>query len=227
MKVLIVEDNFELANIYRAVLNKNNIIADIVLNTNQFHQKELNQYDMVLLDVNLPDGDGISILKEIRNKNKLISIIMISARSESEIVIEGLNSGADDYLRKPIDFEELIARINMVYRRKNIEKPNIFELENLLVDFDKKIVMIDEQILNLTQKQYLIFEKLVKGYPGFITSEELINAVYDEYVDEGTSSLRVHVYNLKKKLANHYPNDIIVSEKSKGYSLCLPVNEKN
>ncbi len=221
MKVLIVEDNFELANIYRAVLNKNNIIADIALDLKQLAKKELKQYDLVLLDVNLPDGDGISALKKIRKNNRKISVIMISARNESDVVIAGLNAGADDYLRKPVDFDELIARINMVYRRKNVEQPEQFIYENLILDFDKQILTIDEQIINLTKKQYLIFAKLARSYPGFVSSDELLKAVYDEYVSESSSSLRVHVYNLKKKLANYNYDEIIVSEKSKGYSLCF------
>lgn len=227
MKVLIVEDNFELADIYRTILNNNKIVADIVDSVREFKLKDINNYDMVLLDVNLPDGDGLNILKNIRENNKEISIIMISARVESDTLIKGLELGADDYIKKPVDFDELIARINMIHKRKNIRFENVFTLDKLSIDYDKKLIYVDGQLINLTQKQYLILESISKHYPGFISSKKLINDVYDQYVDESSSSIRVHIYNLKKKLEKYVGYEIIKSEKLKGYSLCTKEEKIN
>lgn len=221
MKILIVEDNFELANIYRQVLKNNLMIADIAPSIKDLYSRDLSTYEMVLLDINLPDGSGIDALKVIRQKNLSLPVIIVSARHESEIVVEGLNIGADDYLRKPVDFDEMIARINMVIRRKNIDVPEIFNLGGLQIDYKTKFVKYNEAEINLTQKQYIILQKLAQSVPGYVSSEELFNSMYDEYTDENSSSMRVHIYNLKKKLSIHFDYDVIVSEKAKGYRLCI------
>ncbi len=221
MKILIVEDNFELANIYRQVLKNNLMIADIASSIKDLLSRDLSVYEMVLLDINLPDGSGIDALKLIRQKNLSLPVIIISARHESEIVVEGLNIGADDYLRKPVDFDEMIARINMVVRRKNVDIPEIFSRGGLEIDFKTKFVKYNECEINLTQKQYIILQKLAHSTPGYVSSEELFNSMYDEYTDEKSSSLRVHIYNLKKKLGAHFDYEIIISEKAKGYRLCI------
>ncbi len=221
MKILIVEDNFELANIYRQVLKNNLMIADIAPSIKDLYSRDLSTYEMVLLDINLPDGSGIDALKVIRKKNLSLPVIIVSARHESEIVVEGLNIGADDYLRKPVDFDEMIARINMVIRRKNIDVPEIFNFGGLQIDYKTKFVKYNEVEINLTQKQYIILQKLAQSVPGYVSSEELFNSMYDEYTDENSSSMRVHIYNLKKKLSIHFDYDVIVSEKAKGYRLCI------
>lgn len=220
MKVLIIEDQFEIADMYRKTLNEQNIICDISQNAqNGLSKLQNSKYDLLLLDMNLPDMFGTKVLKELKKTQSTIGIIIITASNENNLLIESLNNGADDYLTKPINLNELIARVNAVYRRYNTISFDEIQIENISINPQKQLVLINDTELNLTQKEYLLFFKLVENYPGYIDKQNLISAIYDEYYVEDSSAIRVHIYNLKRKLKAF---DIsIINEKNKGYKLCL------
>lgn len=226
MKILIIEDQFELANIYREVLNKHIISSDIALNAKEAMMKLKNKdnvYDMILLDLNLPDMSGMELLQEIRVIDKKISVIIISAQNQDESIIKGLNYGADDYLVKPINFDELIARINVINRRKKERWSNLVEIENIRIDYNLNTVYVNDEILKLSNKEFTILSLLVDNYPAYVDKTLIFNSLYDEYYDENSSALRVHIYNLKKKLTKSMGYNVIDNEKNKGYRLCLKV----
>ncbi len=219
MKIIIVEDNFELANTYRQVLENENFVCDIATTGNEaIACLEANKYDIMLLDINLPDMLGSSILEQIPKKK--MGVIMVTARIDDRSIVNSLNSGADDYITKPVNHVQLVARIKALYRRMHLKSEEQLIIENLRLDYQKAVFYIDDQIINLTNKEFLILNKICQQYPGYVSSEELMNAVFDQYASESTS-LRVHVHNLKRKLSEY--NITINSNKGRGYVLCFQV----
>ncbi|WOO87987.1 response regulator transcription factor [Mollicutes bacterium LVI A0039] len=219
MKILIVEDNFEIANAYREELKKHNMISDIAMNYEQGLKKiNSNQYDVALLDINLPDKSGIELLNTVRMNQVPIGIIMVTARTEEQLIVSSLDDGADDYLQKPVRYNELISRVKAVHRRMQSRNTSNLSLESIEIDYSKNIVMVDNQILKMTSKEYLIMTKLCEHYPGYCTTEQLNGAISDEY-EISSASIRVHIYNLKKKLQDHQIT--INNSKNLGYILCF------
>lgn len=220
MKVLIVEDQFEIADSYRRALGDANIVSDIAgTGAEAINKFKQGNYDVVLLDINLPDMSGISILEQIRGEQSTVGIIMITARTEDELIVSSLGLGADDYLQKPVKYTELVARINSVFRRYNLQTAVNKEVGNLEVDYSRNLIYINQEEVRFTNKEYLLISKLVNDYPGYCSTDTLTNAIYDEYVTE-SSAIRVHVYNLKRKLEKY--QIIIENNKVRGYRLCFP-----
>ncbi len=220
MKVLIVEDVFEIASAYRNELKNHNIISDIAPNIKEANSKlQTNEYDIALLDINLPDGSGVDLLNSIRLSGKNIGIIMITARTEDELLVQSLNEGADDYLQKPVKYYELISRINAVYRRMQSRVTSNFILNNIEIDFSSSVILVDQEPIKVTKKEFLVIEKLCRTYPGYASTEQINAAINDEY-DVSSASIRVHIYNLKKKLEQSNVN--LENTKNLGYRLCFP-----
>ncbi len=221
MKILMIDDNTDLSTLYRQVFEREMIIMDSVQTLKGVKEYDIDRYDLVLLDLNLPDGSGYDILKHIRSTNQIIPVIMISARRDSDSVVHGLELGADDFLRKPVDINELVARVRMIMKRTSVSQEDVFELGDLKLDFRRQQVYIKEELIDLTPKHYLILESLAKARPGFVTSSDMFFNLYDEYNDDSGSAMRVHVFNVKKKLAKYTDEVMIKSAKLKGYKLCL------
>lgn len=220
MKILIVEDNFELANSYRNELKKHNMISDIALNYTQGLSKiKTGVYDIALLDINLPDKSGIDLLNSIRDAKIAVGIIMITARMEEELLVNSLDNGADDYLQKPVRYNELISRVNAVYRRMQTRNTSNLCVKNIEVDYARSLIAIDGQIVRMTNKEFMITSKLCETFPGYCSTENLNSAIYDEF-EISSATVRVHIYNLKKKLIKSNIN--IENSKNLGYILCFP-----
>ncbi len=220
MKILIVEDIFEIASSYREELSQHNMICDIAMNIKEAKNKlQSNEYDIALLDINLPDGSGVDLLNSIRKNGQNIGIIMITARTEDELLVQSLDDGADDYLQKPIKYYELISRVNAVYRRMQSRVTSNIKLENMEIDFSNSIITIDSTPVKMTKKEFLIVEKLCRTYPGYASTEQINASITDEY-DVSSASIRVHIYNLKKKLEPY--NISLENTKNLGYRLCFP-----
>lgn len=220
MKILIVEDNFIIADAYRSHLKMHHIICDIAQTYNEALKKILNgNYDIALLDINLPCRSGVELLKEIRLNNIPIGIIMVTARTEEELIINSLDNGADDYLQKPIRYNELISRINAVYRRLEARTTSNLQVKNIEIDYTGSLIYINQQLIKMTNKEFLIISKLCQLYPGYCSTHQLNNALYDEY-EISSATIRVHIYNLKKKLEPHLIT--IENNKNLGYILCFP-----
>lgn len=219
MKILIVEDNFELANSYRSELKKHNMVCDIAQNYEQGLSKaKTGVYDIALLDINLPDRSGVELLNSIRINKLPIGIIMITARTEEELLVNSLDNGADDYLQKPVRYSELVSRVNAVYRRIQTRNTSNLVINNIEVDYARSLIAIDGEIVRMTNKEFMITSKLCETYPGYCSTEALNSAIYDEY-EISSATVRVHIYNLKKKLAN--ANISIENSKNLGYILCF------
>ena len=217
MRVLIIEDNVEILKCMKVELEKSGLYVDIANNGLEGEEKAyVNEYDVILLDLSLPDKDGMEILKYLRKENIETPIIIITASIE---ITKGLNLGADDYIVKPFNMDELNARIQAVLRRfRGRGNPNIV-LNQLIIDPISRRANYDKKRIDLTTKELDILEYLAIRYPAIVSSEEILEHTYDESFDSFSSVLRVHIAKLRKKLKKTTGKDILLTTRGKGYSL--------
>lgn len=179
----------------------------------------VNGYDAILLDLNLPDKDGINILKFLRSSGIDTPVIIITARDEIEERALGLDLGADDYLTRPFQLLELRASVQAVIRRFNGRAtPNIV-IGSLVIAPAPRTAEIGGVNLALSAKEFDILEYIASLNPKVVSSEEIAEHVYDENFDPFSSVLRVHLTRLRKKLAEAAGYDVLITTRGKGYSL--------
>ena len=217
MRLLLIEDNIDSLTSMKKILEKENFCVDIADNGIEGEEKAyINNYDLILLDLKLQDKDGKDIIKYLREESISSPIIVISAHQE---VREVLDLGADDYICKPFEFEVLIARINAVIRRSYGKSIPLINIGKLSIDTKLKKVSFDNKKIELTSKEYSIFEHLVLNHPRIVSSEEIQEHIYDEHFDLFSSVLRVHITKLRKKLKSITGMDILINVRGKGYTL--------
>lgn len=220
MRLLIIEDNVAILEYMKIELEKNGFCVDISTTGGVGEEKAyINDYDLILLDLKLPDKDGNEIIKYLREENINTPIIIISGCSDTKDILNSFNLGADDYIKKPFQIEELIARINAVIRRSCGKATPTVNIGNLLIDTRLREVKYLNKKIDLTSKEYEILEYLGLKYPLVISSEELLEHVYDEHFDIFSSVLRVHITKLRKKIKGITRADILVNIRGKGYAL--------
>ncbi|WP_291581756.1 response regulator transcription factor [Clostridium sp. UBA6640] len=220
MRILIIEDDKDLANITKKSLEEFGFCSDIGNNGYDGEEKaSINEYDAILLDLNLPDKDGLDVLNFMRNKEILTPIIIVTARDEVKQRAMGLDLGADDYLVKPFDLIELRARIQAVVRRFYGRVNSEIKIGELTIDPKIRIAKYDSKEIKLSAKEFDILEYIATKHPHVVSSEDIAEHIYDEFFDPFSSVLRVHISNLKKKLKSVAELDILITLKGKGYRL--------
>lgn len=222
MRLLVIEDNIELANSMKIGLEKMNFKVD-VSNTGEDGEEKanVNEYDVILLDLNLPDMDGIEVLKCLRKASIHTPVIIITARDKVAELALGLDTGADDYITKPFQLLEIRARIHAVIRRFHGRTNPIIKIGKLQLNPITRTVHIDNKQVTLAAKEFDILEYICYKHPAVVSSEEIAEHIYDEDFDPFSSVLRVHIARLKKKLSNVYGDDVLVNIRGKGYVLCV------
>jgi DNA-binding response OmpR family regulator len=220
MNILIVEDETTLAGEIKRFLEKEGFACDEA-HTGRIASDKIfsNEYDLILLDLGLPDYEGIQLLKEsIDNKNSA-SIIILSARSSLEDRIKGLDLGADDYLPKPFSLIELKSRILAVTRRKHGLKGNIIRTNGLEVDLDKRKVFFDATEILLTKKEYDIFSFLILNKNKVATRLQISEHIWGDIFEENYNSnyIDVHIKNLRKKLSEYLEGDFLETVRGIGF----------
>ena len=175
------------------------------------------RYDLIILDLNLPGMDGMEILRSFRKENVETNVLILSARSQLQDKIEGLDSGANDYLCKPFHFEELEARVRSLMRRRVIQNNIILKCGDLSLDTKARLAFADGQELSLTRKELGLLEYLILHQENVVSQEELIQHVWDGSVDSFSNSIRVHISALRKKLKAALGYDPITNRVGQGY----------
>lgn len=201
MHILVIEDEAQLCSSIAEGLRLDGYEVDTCMDGNEGLDLCLTEpFDLVLLDLNLPGMDGLSILQQLRAENSSTPVIILSARTQIQDKVEGLDLGANDYLTKPFHFEELEARIRSLTRRKFIQE-NIC-LTCGLISFDTKtrLAQIDHMPLSLTRKESSLLEYFLLHPDRVISPEELIEHIWDGSVNSFSNSIRVHISSLRKKL---------------------------
>ena len=176
-------------------------------------------YDLIVLDLNLPGMDGMDILRELRKENEETKVLILSARSQIADKVEGLDSGANDYMEKPFHLQELEARVRSLTRRKFIQKNICLECGKLRFDTRERVAYADDNPVALTRKENGILEYLLLNQGRPVSQEELIEHVWDSSVDSFSGSIRVHMSSLRKKLKAGLGYDPIVNKIGEGYKI--------
>jgi len=214
MKLLIVEDNQSLQTVLQKGFKKFGYTVDVAADGEEALELFFsNIYALTILDLNLPKLDGIEVLRELRSVDQEIPVLILSARSQVEEKIIGLDLGANDYLAKPFHFAELEARVRALLRRDFKTANVMVEIGVVKVDTASKRAFMSEVEVILPKKEYAILEYLVRHRGQAITSMELIDYIWENEVEDAFNSLRVHLSNLRKKL----PTDFIKNSRGRGY----------
>ena len=222
MRLLVIEDNIELSNSMKKGLENMNFKVDISNTGEEGEEKaSINEYDVILLDLNLPGTDGIEVLKYLRKKSIDTPIIIITARDNVSDLAIGLDNGADDYITKPFQLLEVRARIHAVIRRFHGRTNPIINIGTLKLNPVNRTVYIGDKEVILAIKEFDILEYICYKHPAVVSSEEIVEHVYDENFDPFSSVLRVHISRLKNKLKNVQGQDVLVNVRGKGYCLCV------
>lgn len=219
MKLLIIEDEEDLVDALALGFKKLGYAVDIAVDGRKgLEMIFINEYDLVILDLNLPSMDGIDILKEIRKTDDEQKILILSARSEYGDRINGLDIGANDYLVKPFDFGELVARVRSLLRRRFIQKAVNLKYENIIIDTASRCVYNNEhKNIDLSPKEFGILEYLMINKGRTVSAEELIEHVWQGDNDMFSNVIKVHISTLRKKLNEYCENEIISNVRGAGY----------
>lgn len=220
MRLLVVEDEEMLSGIITKGLRTSGYAVDAAFDGEEaIYQHEVNDYDLIVLDLNLPVMDGMDVLKTIRQTDQEVKVLILSARSEVSDRILGLDEGANDYLIKPFDFGELEARVRNLLRMEFVKAPSTIMVDGLTIDTNRKSVEIDGVPLNLPRKEYAILEYLAAHRNQVISAEQLIEHIWDNEFDPFSNVLRYHISSLKKKLSAGGKPDLIKTVRGQGYMI--------
>lgn len=201
MKLLLVEDEEELSAIVAKGLRKRGYAVDVAYDGEEaLASYEINEYDLIILDLNIPKVDGLDVLRQIRSTDTTMKILILSARSGIDDRVLGLDLGANDYLIKPFDFMELDARVRTLLRVSFTQRPPVLSCGALYLDTSSKIAWAEDTEFHLTKKEYAILEYLFLHLNCVISAEELVEHVWDSDADLFSNSLKYHIHALKKKL---------------------------
>lgn len=212
INILIVEDEQRLADILKKQLEEAGFSAEIALDGYIGRQLvEKNKYNLIILDINLPLINGYDLCREIRKTNSKIPIIMLTAFGTTDNKIAGFDVGADDYLVKPFDLRELLARVNVFIRRSdsNMIMPEKLQLADLQMDLNTKTVSRADQKIDLTAKEFLLLETFLKNKGKLLTREFIIEQVWGIEFDPSTNIIDVYVNYLRKKIDKDFEPKLI------------------
>lgn len=220
MRLLIVEDEKQICDMIAKSLYDAGYEVDTCYDGEEALECILSEeYDLIVLDLNLPGVDGMEILKELRQKNEETKVIILSARGQIADKVEGLDAGANDYMEKPFHLQELEARVRSLTRRKFVQKNICLECGKLRFDTRERVAYAEDNPVTLTRKENGILEYLLLNQGRPVSQEELIEHVWDSSVDSFSGSIRVHMSSLRKKLKAGLGYDPIVNKIGEGYKI--------
>ena len=218
MHILVIEDERSLCETIVRSLRRLAYSVDFCYDGNKAIELLFaERYDLVLLDLNLPGADGMTVLRTLRQTDRDTKVLILSARSEVADKVEGLDAGANDYLSKPFHLDELEARIRSLTRRQFTQNDLILTCGRVAFDTKSRTATTDGQALTLTRKEIGILEYLLLNQGRPVSQEELIDHVWDNSVDNFSNSIRVHISALRKKLRTALGYDPIRNRIGEGY----------
>ncbi|GAB3750771.1 response regulator transcription factor [Spirosoma pomorum] len=222
--ILIVEDDRRIAQNISRGLREEGYATDVVYEGINGRQRALQpDIDLVILDINLPGLSGFEVCRSVRAERPQVPIIMLTALGEIEDKVEGLGLGADDYLVKPFDFRELIARVATCFRRTNTQQDlapdDIGQVANLTVNFSTKEVRRDQSTIDLTAKEFALLEYLIRRRGRVVSKADLAESVWGLNFDPGTNVVEVYINYLRKKIDRDFNPKLIHTRPGMGYVL--------
>jgi len=220
MKVLVIEDNIELLQDIKHFMEAQGNICEVAHDyKSAFMKVVIFPYDILIVDITLPDGSGLDIIKEVKQKNIDAGIIIISAKNAIGDKIQGLEIGADDYLTKPFYLAELNARIKAIYRRKAYKGSNEINFNEIKIKPDNYEVFINDKPINLTKKEFNIIHFFVVNKNRLLTKEAIAEHLWGDHIEmtDSFNFIYPHLANLRKKIAKFGGKDYIKSIYNVGY----------
>jgi DNA-binding response OmpR family regulator len=220
LRILLVEDEARMAAIIAKGLREQSYAVDIARNGEQaLYDAAINSYDLVILDVLLPGQDGYSVCRSLRASGLSVPILMLTALGTVDARVAGLDSGADDYLAKPFDFKELLARLRALLRRPPQVRPETIRIDNLTIDTGSHTAARAGRPVTLTAKEYALLEFLAQNENRIVGREQIAEHVWDETFDPLSNVIDVYVKRLRAKLDSGHGRRLIHTRRGEGYIL--------
>jgi len=219
MDILVIEDDPSVRTLVKAVLEHNGNKVATQESAESGQQEAIDgDYDIIILDLGLPDGDGYEVCKNIRDKNIPTPVLILSGEQETDVKVKCLKVGADDYLTKPFNTEELLARLEAIQRRSEKAGEQFLSCGELKVDLLKREFTIGSEKVNLTNNEFNLLVYFLRNRNKIITQEELAENVWDIHFDTQTNYINVYISYLRKKIREHSETDYIETIRKKGFT---------
>jgi len=209
-----------MANVIAKGLREHSYAVDVAQDGEAgLYLTSINDYDVIVLDVLLPERDGFEVCRELRTRGYTTPILMLTARAAVDDRVTGFNAGADDYLTKPFSFRELLARIHALLRRDSQLRPDVLEIEDLMVDSASHRVSRGNQEVQLTAKEYALLEYLARRKGQLVSRAEIAAHVWDDSFDPFSNTIEVYMNRLRKKIDGSHPTKLLHTRRGEGYIL--------
>jgi heavy metal response regulator len=220
MRVLVIEDEKKVADFISNGLAEEGYAVDVAHDGDQgYFLATTNEYDAILLDIMLPKMDGFTLCTKLRAEDNHTPILMLTAKDAIKDKVRGLDAGADDYLTKPFAFEELLARIRSLLRKKSLQQKTRFQVDNLVLDTITHIVSRGEREIQLSVKEYALLEYLMRNTGSVVTRTMIAEHVWDISFDTFTNVIDVYISYLRNKIDRGHETKLIHTVRGRGYVL--------
>ena len=220
MRVLLIEDDVTIARLLKEGLEDESYAVDVANDGSEGYRTAVaDDYDVIILDIMLPGMNGYEVCRALRNDGNKTPILMLTARDTERDIVEGLDTGADDYLAKPFSFDVLLARIRALLRRPNEKLEEILQVGDLKLDPSSKKVTRASQEINLTAKEYGVLEYLMRNKGKVLSKEQIISHVWDFDADVLPNNVELFIMFLRQKIDNPFKSKLIHTVSGFGYKL--------
>jgi len=220
MRILVIEDEKKVADFISNGLAEEGYAVDLAHDGDQgYFLSTTNEYDAILLDIMLPKMDGVTLCSKLRSEDNHTPILMLTAKDAIKDKVRGLDAGADDYLTKPFAFEELLARIRSLLRKKSLQQKTRFQVDNLILDTSAHTVSRGECEIQLSVKEYALLEYLMRNTGSVVTRTMIAEHVWDINFDTFTNVIDVYISYLRNKIDRGHETKLIHTVRGRGYVL--------
>lgn len=220
MRVLLIEDDVTIARLLKEGLEDESYAVDVANDGSEgYRTAAADDYDVIILDIMLPEMNGYEVCRALRNDGNKTPILMLTARDAERDIVEGLDTGADDYLAKPFSFDVLLARIRTLLRRPNEKLEEILQVGDLKLDPSSKKVTRASQEINLTAKEYGVLEYLMRNKGKVLSKEQIISHVWDFDADVLPNNVELFIMFLRRKIDKPFKSKLIHTVSGFGYKL--------
>lgn len=220
MRVLVVEDEKDLNSIICSKLVKEGYNVDACYDGQAaLDYMEAENYDGAIMDIMIPNKDGITVLREMRNAGIQVPVLFLTAKTETQDIVRGLDAGASDYMTKPFEFSELMARLRVMLRTQNPVNENVITCGSLVVDMNNRQAIRDGKVIDLTVREYAILEYLARNRNVVVTREQIRVNIWNIDDDVNSNVIDVYIRYLRRKIDDNYEEKMIHTIRGVGYKL--------
>ena len=220
MRILLVEDEPQIADFLKMSLEADCFVVDVAVDGERgSYLARTENYDLVILDNILPHKNGLEICKEVRASGKNMPILVLSVRAETNMKVDLLNAGADDYLIKPFSLQELLARLRALLRRPDQIQGTTLTIGGVTLDSQKHTVTLDGKNIQLTRKEFILLEYLMKNSNTVLSRGMILEHVWDMAVDPFSNTIDTHILSLRRKLKGNSKQSLIRTIHGQGYTM--------